>query len=156
MVYSPGRRQMQKKMLIRQMYLFFLLKVKSFMRSLQVKLINIVGAKNNYIYSEHHGLSVASSHETRAFVTDVTDRVSLPATSSKIDYIHPFEHDNFNVSVTIKGNSYHALLDTGAAVTAISSQVWDKYRRHKHCCLDSSSTSCLMTLSGSPFSVLGN
>ena len=37
MVYLPGRRQMQKKMLIRQMYLFFLLKVKSFMRSLQVK-----------------------------------------------------------------------------------------------------------------------
>ena len=51
-------------------------------------------------------------------MTDVTDTVSLPATSSKIDSIHPFESDNFNVSVTIKGNSYHALLDTGAAVTA--------------------------------------
>ena len=45
----------------------------------------------------------------------------------KIDSIHPFESDNFNVSVTIKGNSYRALLDTGAAVRAISSQVWDKY-----------------------------
>ena len=85
-------------------------------------------------------------------MTDVTDRVSLPATSSKIDSIR----DNFHVSVTIKGNSYHALLDTGAAVTAISSQVWDKYRRHKNCCLYSSSTSCLTTVSGSPFSVLGN
>ena len=66
-------------------------------------------------------------------MTDVTDRVSLPATSSKIDSIHPFQRDNFNVSVTIKGNSYRALLDTGAPVTAISSQAWDKYLSHKNC-----------------------
>ena len=106
--------------------------------------VNIVGAKNSIC-----------SPETRAYVTDVTDRVSLPATSSKIDSIHPFQRDNFNVSVTIEGNSYHALLDTGAAVTAISSQVWDKYLSHKNCCLDSSSTSCVTTVSGSPLSVLG-
>ena len=106
--------------------------------------VNIVGAKNNIC-----------SPETRTYVTDVTDRVSLPATSSKIDSIHPFQRDNFNVSVTIKGNSYRALLDTGAAVTAISSQVWDKYLSHKNCCLDSSSTSCVTTISGSPLSVLG-
>ena len=67
--------------------------------------VNIVGAKNSYICSECRGLSVASSPETRAYVTDVTDRVSLPATSSKIDSIHPFESNNFNVSVTIKGNT---------------------------------------------------
>ena len=116
--------------------------------------VNIVGTKNN-VCSECRGLSVARSPDTRAYVTDVTDRVSLPATSSKIDSIHPFESDNFNVSVTIKGNSYRALLDTGAAVTAISSQVWDKYLSHKNCCLDSSSTSCVTTISGSPLSVLG-
>ena len=85
----------------------------------------------------------------------MTDRVSFRAISSKIDSIHPFESDNFNVSVTIKGNSYRALLDTGAAVTAISLQVWDKYLSHKNCCLDSSSTSCVTTVSGSPLSVLG-
>ena len=67
--------------------------------------VNIVGAKNNYICSECRDLSVASSPETRASVTDVTDRVSLPAASSKIDSIHPFESDNFNVIVTIKGNT---------------------------------------------------
>ena len=88
-------------------------------------------------------------------MTDVTDMVSLPATSSKIDSIHPFENDNFNVSVTIKGNSYRALLDTGAAVTAISSQVWEKYLCHKNCCLDSSSNSSVTTVSCSPLSVLG-
>ena len=114
--------------------------------------VNIVGAKNNNVSGECRGLSVASSPETR---TNVTDRVSLPATSSKIDSIHPFDSDNFYVSVTIKGNSYRALLDTGAAVTAISSQVWDKYLSHKNFCLDSSSTSCVTTISGSPLSVLG-
>ena len=67
--------------------------------------VNIVGAKNNYICSESRSLSVASSSETRAYVTDVTDRVSLPAISSKVDSIHPFESDNFNVNVTIKGNT---------------------------------------------------
>ena len=66
--------------------------------------VNIVGAKNN-ICSEFHDLSVASSPETRTYVTDVTDGVSLPATSGKIDSIHPFESDNFNVTVTIKGNT---------------------------------------------------
>ena len=90
--------------------------------------VNIVGAKNNYVCFECRGLSVASSPETRPYVTDVTDRVSSRAISSKMDSIHPFESHNFNVSVTIKGNSYRALLDTGATVTAISFQVWDKYR----------------------------
>ena len=116
--------------------------------------VNIVGDKNN-ICSECRGLSVASSPETRACVTDATGRVSLPTTSRKIDSIHPFDSDNFNVSVTIKGNTYRALLDTGAAVTAISSQVWDKYLSHKNCCLDSSSTSCVTIVTGSPLSVLG-
>ena len=120
--------------------------------------VNIGLTKNNYVCCECRGLSVASSPETRACGTDVTDRVSFRAISSKIDSIHPFESDNFNVSVTIKGNSlnsYRALLDTRAAVTAISSQVWDKYLSHKNCCLDSSSTSCVTTVSGSPLSVLG-
>ena len=116
--------------------------------------VNIVGAKNN-VCSDCHGLSVASNPELRAFVTNVTDRVSLPATSSKIDSIHPFKRDNFNVSVTIKGNSYRTLLDTGAAVTAISSQVCDKYLGHKNCCLDSSLTSCVPTVSSSLLTVLG-
>ena len=39
--------------------------------------VNIVGAKNN-VCSEYRGLSAASSQETRAYVTDVTDSVPLP------------------------------------------------------------------------------
>ena len=48
--------------------------------------VNIVGAKNN-VCSECRGLSFASSPETRAYVTDVTDKVSLPARSTRIDSI---------------------------------------------------------------------
>ena len=40
-------------------------------------------------------------------------------------------------------------------VTAISSQVWEKYLRYKNCCLDSSSTSCVTTVSNSSLSVFG-
>ena len=68
--------------------------------------VNIIGAKNNYICNECRGLSVASSPETSTYVTDVTDRVSLPGTAGKIDCIHPFESDNFNVTVTVKGNTF--------------------------------------------------
>ena len=57
--------------------------------------VNIVGAKNNVVVSVV-ARSVASSSDTSAYVTDVTDRVSLPATSCKIDSIHPFESDSFN------------------------------------------------------------
>lgn len=53
-------------------------------------------------------------------VTDVIDSVSLPSKFSKIDYIDPFNSENFNISVTIEGNNFRALLDTGAAVTAVS------------------------------------
>lgn len=53
-------------------------------------------------------------------MTDVIDSVSLPSKFSKIDYIDPFNSENFNISVTIEGNNFRALLDTGAAVTAVS------------------------------------
>lgn len=53
-------------------------------------------------------------------MTDVIDSVSLSSKFSKIDYIDPFNSENFNISVTVEGNNFRALLDTGAAVTAVS------------------------------------
>ena len=70
----------------------------------------------------------------------MTESVSLPASSCRLDSIYPFKGDSFDISVTIEDFKFRALIDTGAAVTAISSQVWDKYLGHKNCCLDSSST----------------
>ena len=98
------------------------------------------------------GLSVSSDPEA---VSHVTDSVSLPASSCRFDSIYPFKGDSFDISVTIEYFKFPALIDTGAAITAISSQVWDKYPSHKNCCLDSSSTSRVTSVSGSPLSVLG-
>ena len=62
-----------------------------------------------------HGLSVS------------TDPVFLPANSCRLDSIYPFKGESFDISVTIEDFKFPALIDTGAAVTAISSQVWDQY-----------------------------
>ena len=76
-----------------------------------------------------HGLSVSSDPGSH-----VTDSVSLPASSCRLDSIYPFKGDSFDISVTIEDFKFPALIDTGAAVTAISSQVWDQYLSHKNCC----------------------
>ena len=89
-----------------------------------------------------HGLSVS------------TDPVFLPANSCRLDSIYPFKGESFDISVTIEDFKFPALIDTGAAVTAISSKVWDKYLGHKNCCLDPSSTTRVTSVS-SPLSVLG-
>ena len=99
-----------------------------------------------------HGLSVSSDPEAGSHVTD---SVSLPANSCRLDSIYPFKGDSFDISVTIEDFKFPALIDTGAAVIVISTQVWDKYLSHKSCCLDSSSTSRVTSVSGSPLSVLG-
>ena len=100
-----------------------------------------------------HGLCVSSEPEAGSHVTD---SVSLPANSCRLDSVYPFKGDSFDISVTIEDFKFPALIDTGAAVTAISSQVWDKYLGHKNCCLDSSSTGRVTSVSDSPLSVLGN
>ena len=111
--------------------------------------VNDVGAK--FVVSKMcHGLSVSSDPRSH-----VTDSVSFPANSCRLDSVYPFKGDSFDISVTIEDFKFPALIDTGAAVTAISSQVWDQYLCHKNCCLDSSSTSRVTSVSGSPLSVLG-
>ena len=111
--------------------------------------VNDVGAK--FVVSKTcHGLSVSSDPGSH-----VTDSVSLPANSCRLDSVYPFKGDSFDISVTIEDFKFPALIDTGAAVTAISSKVWDKYLGHKNCCLDSSSTTCVTSVTGSPLSVLG-
>ena len=111
--------------------------------------VNDVEAKV-VVYKTCHGLSVSSDPETGSHVTD---SVSLPASSCRLDSIYPFKGDSFDISVTIEDFKFPALIDTGAAVTAISSKVWDKYLGHKNCCLDPSSTTRVTSVS-SPLSVL--
>ena len=65
------------------------------------------------------GLSVSSDPEAGSHVTD---SVSLPANSCRLDSIYPFKGDSFDISVTIEDFKFPALIDTGAAVTTISSK----------------------------------
>ena len=110
--------------------------------------VNDIGAK--FVVSKTcHGLSVSSDPRSH-----VTDSVSFPANSCRLDSVYPFKGDSFDISVTIEDFKFPALIDTGAAVTAISSKVWDKYLDHKNCCLDPSSTTRVTSVS-SPLSVLG-
>ena len=46
-----------------------------------------------------HGLSVSSDPEAGSHVTD---SVSLPANSCRLDSIYPFKGDSFDISVTIE------------------------------------------------------
>ena len=81
--------------------------------------------------------------------------MSSPVSSCRLDSIHPFDGDNFNISVLIEFVKFHAIIDTGAAVTAVETKVWNKYLSHTDCCLDSPSTSCLTSVSGSLLVILG-
>ena len=46
----------------------------------------------------------------------------LPANSCRLDSIYPFKGESFDISVTIEDFKFPALIDTGAAVTTISSK----------------------------------
>ena len=113
--------------------------------------VNYVEAKG-FVSKTCHVLSVSCDHETRSHVTD---SVSLPANSCRLDSIYPLKGDNFDISVTIEDFKFPALIDTGAVVTAVSAKVWDKYLSHTDCCLDSPSSTCLTSVSGSPLVTLG-
>ena len=113
--------------------------------------VNDVGDK--FIVSKKcHDLCDSSGPELRSHVTD---SVSSPVSSCRLDSIYPFDGDNFNISVLIEFVKFHAIIDTGAAVTAFDTKAWNKYLSHTDCCLDSPSTSCLTSVSGSLLVILG-
>ena len=94
-------------------------------------------------------------HGLSASIDPKTSSRSLPANSCRLDSIYPFKSDSFDLCVTIEDFKYPALIDTGAAVTAFNSKVWDKYLSRTDCCLDSPSSTCLTSVSGSPLVTLG-
>ena len=60
----------------------------------------------------------------------MTDSVSSPVSSCRLDSIYPFDGDNFNISVLIEFVKFHAIIDIGAAVTAFDTKAWNKYLIH--------------------------
>lgn len=67
----------------------------------------------------------------------------------------PFAADNATILVGIGGLEFRALVDTGAAVTAVNANVWNKCLSHANPRLDSSPCGNLTSVSGSPLITLG-
>lgn len=115
--------------------------------------LEVNGVGDKFIVSKKcHELCDSSGPES---TSHVTDSVSSLVSSCRLDSIHPFDGDNFNISVLIEFVKFHAIIDTGAAVTAVDTKVWNKNLCHTDCCLDSPSTSCLTSVSGSLLIILG-
>ena len=93
---------------------------------------SVVGDTDN-VYSEvrkEHRCNATSSSDS--FV----DRSSGFGTDSKLETVNsicfPFVAGTSSLTVSIEGHSFHCLLDSGAAVTAISAKVWQDCLRHAY------------------------
>ena len=59
------------------------------------------------------------------------------------------------VSVNIGEYNFRALVDTGAAVTAVSADVWNKYLCHVYLSLSNASSKNVTSVTGCSFNILG-
>ena len=66
----------------------------------------------------------------------------------------PFSPDSSIISVNIEGHEFPSLVDTGAAVTAVNANVWNKYLSNAYS-LSSSDSGVVTTVNGFPLKNLG-
>ncbi|KAL9976989.1 hypothetical protein ACROYT_G014344 [Oculina patagonica] len=77
-------------------------------------------------------------------------------TNNAIDGIcFSFSPDSSIISVGIEGHKFPSLVDTGAAVTAVNANVWNKYLKNTHSNLSSSNSEIVTTVNGCPLKLLG-
>ena len=77
-------------------------------------------------------------------------------TKSAIDSIcFPFSSDSSIISVSIDGHEFPCLVDTGAAVTAVNADVWNKYLSDAYSNLSSSNVGVVTSVDGFPLKILG-
>ncbi|KAL9952661.1 hypothetical protein ACROYT_G039945 [Oculina patagonica] len=80
----------------------------------------------------------------------------LDVTNNAIDGIcFSFSPDSSIISVGIEGHEFPSLVDTGAAVTAVNANVWNKYLKNTHSNLSSSNSGVVTTVNGFPLKLLG-
>lgn len=80
----------------------------------------------------------------------------LDVTKNAIDGIcFPFSPDSSIISVSIEGHDFSSLVDTGAAVTAVNANVWNKYLKNSCSNLSSSNSEVVTTANGFPLKILG-
>ena len=67
----------------------------------------------------------------------------------------PFVAGSSTLPVSIEGHSIYCLIDSGAAVTAVSAKVWRKYLCHAYPRLDRPDSASVTTVNGSRLTILG-
>ena len=67
----------------------------------------------------------------------------------------PFVAGSSTLPVSMEGHSFHCLIDSGAAVTAVSAKVWRKYLCHAYPRLDGPDSESVTTVNGSCLTILG-
>ena len=115
----------------------------------------VVGDADN-VYSgirKEHGCNATSFNDS--FV----DRSSGFGGESKLETFNsicfPFVAATSSLTVSIEGHSFHCVLDSGAAVTAISAKVWQDCLRHAYPNLDRPSLESVTSVNGCRFVYFG-
>ena len=67
----------------------------------------------------------------------------------------PFVTGSSTLPVSIEGHNFYCLIDSGAAVTAVSAKVWRKYLCHAYPRLDGPDSESVTTVNGSCLTILG-
>ena len=67
----------------------------------------------------------------------------------------PFVAGSSTLPVSIEGHNFYCLIDSGAAVTAVSAKVWRKYLCHAYPRLDRPDSESVTTVNGSCLTILG-
>ena len=67
----------------------------------------------------------------------------------------PFVAGRSTLPVSIEGHNFYCLIDSGAAVTAVSAKVWRKYLCHAYPRLDRPDSESVTTVNGSCLTILG-
>ena len=60
-----------------------------------------------------------------------------------------------SISVDINGYSFPSLIDTGAAITAVSADVWNKYLCHEYPSLSKANSENVTSVNGCSLNILG-
>ena len=101
--------------------------------------------------------SVSSDVGTVSVHTKSTeDNAISDVATDTIDTISfPFLADGSTVPIGIEGFEFRCLVDTGAAVTAVSANVWNKFLRHVCPTLDNSELENITSVNGGILNTLG-
>ena len=122
----------------------------------QESLISPVHRDVNNVYSTAKMEAKCNAGSSSNFFAECT--LNCGATS-KLESVNsicvPFMTGSSSLAVSIEGHDFNCLLDSGAAVTAISAEVWHTYLSHAYPILDRPSPEGVTSVNGCRLATLG-